>query len=1449
MCDTSSEKHVYSLVDTPIAGTTGTGLDQFVSYVFADPGLAGATDSKDIIAGADAADQLNHLILEAAVKALPDTPGGAAADGVFTTEEVTAMNAWIRADPARLKQWADLHGDDEDTYETGYHLVQNDGSNLNYRGDNLLDTVIDGVYHICFEICGEQFLNEDGDPNAYVSQVAEWLTQAYTDHSTTGTALDRLTDTLSADAGLDCCISDAEIAAGADAANGLNKLLLTAMSDTGILNDGSISAEDVTTLANHIQGSDALRTQWAALHGADSKLTGESGFHIVKGDGANEWMFGTNFVDKVLEGIYDIGFGVNATGQVLNEKGKAGATTTQVADWLNYFMADQSTTGTGLDHIVDFIKQDRGLAECTSAADIQEGIADADKMNHLIVDLIAKTGANADGWINAEDLVKMNAAIRCDSAALQLWTDLHGDDEDTYETGYHLIQNDGSNTDFFGQNLVNTVADGIYHMCFPICDGRFLNEDGDLNQTLDDIATWLNFFYNNATVIEGGGGDDLLVADERTAQINAGGGNDTVTGSVGNDLIYGDWGDDSIDGGAGNDIIYGGSGDDTLKSGAGDDIFRVTGNDNDCCSFEGYDTYDGGAGTDKIVAYGGDVDIGVKSFDATNGVEIVDATGATGNVRLLGNWEANVLDFSNVTFKGSISIDGGGGDDTIVGTSGNDVIEGGSWGNQSISGGAGNDTIHGGGGDDILSGGTGNDVFKVTGANTKNGAFEGYDSYDGGEGTDTIAAYGGNVDIGLKSFSAANSVEIIDATGATGGVRLLGNWEANTLDFSNASFVGNIAIDGGGGNDTIIGSSGNDVIEGGSWGNQSISGGAGNDTIHGGGGDDILSGGTGNDVFKVTGTNTKNGAFEGYDSYDGGEGTDTIAAYGSNVDIGLKSFSAANSVEIIDATGATGSVRLLGNWEANTLDFSNASFVGNITIDGGGGNDTIIGSSGNDVIEGGSWGNQSISGGAGNDTIHGGGGDDVLSGGTGNDVFKVTGTNTSNGAFEGYDSYDGGEGTDTIAAYGGNVDIGLKSFGAANNVEIIDATGATGSVRLLGNWDANTLDFSGTALKGNNITIDGGGGNDSITGSAGNDIIRGGTGNDTLLGGAGNDVFQVTGNKSSGFEGYDSIFGGSGADKIVAVGAMVDIGMSAFGSANGIETIETDAGAVVSLLGDWNANVFDFTNTTLKGNITIDGGGGNDTIHGSAGNDVIHGGTGDDVLYGGDGDDVFRVTGNTGSGFEGYDSYFGEASSSSANKVVASAASPVSIGTASLVGPGANKIVAYGGKVDIGMASFGAANKIGTLDASAATGAVRVLGDWQNNTLDFSGTSFIGNSAGSISINGGGGNDTITGSASYDDKILGGDGNDYLNGMGGNDILTGGNGNDIFAFGAGWGHDTVTDFKRGTDKLNFHDANVTGMANLTITAEGTNTRIAFGGYDVLLNNVQATKLTASDFVF
>jgi len=840
----SNQIKTYSMTN-PVPGTTGSGLDQFVEFIFADNGLAGATDGRDIRGGASSANSLNQLIIEAA------NATGAAADGKFTADEVVAMNQYIRNN--HLAQWTTLHGDDEDGAETGFHLVQNDGANTAYRGKNLVDTVADGVYHLGFEIQNGNFLNEDGDANASVQQMAEWLTQFYTDHSTTGTGLDSITNLIMADKGLDAKISDADIAGGADAADGLNHMIVDALAATGAGADNWISAEDVAALNGHIRADAARLAQWTALHG-DDENGAETGFHLVQNDGANTKFFGQNLVNTVADGIYHLGFEIQ-NGRLLNEDGDENATLEDVADWMTYFYADQSTTGTGLDRIVDVIKTDRGLAKHTNAGDINEGAKYADEFNHLIVDLIQSNNANGDGWITAEDLREMNADIRGDAALLAHWTELHGDDEGGEETGFHLVQNDGANTSYFGKNLVNTVADGIYHMGFEIKGDRFLNEDGDANATLADVASWLNFFYNEAVLVNGDNGANAVQGSDDKEQINAGGGNDTVNAGGGNDLVYGSWGNDTIDGGGGNDLIYGGGGNDRLAGGEGDDIFRVTNSKAAC--FDDYDTYSGGDGNDVIAAVGAKVDIGMTRFGPSDGVETIDATGASGPVRILGDWNANTLDFSGTSLLGKIVINGGGGNDTITGSAGNDVIEGGDWGNQTIDGGAGNDVIYAGKGNDSVSGGAGDDTFRVTGNKCSN--FEGWDNYSGGEGMDTIVVFGERVDVGTIAFNAANGIEVIDASGVTGEARILGDWNANTLDFSAATLLGHVVIDGGGGNDAITGSAGAEVIRGGD---------SGNDVLNGRGGNDLMYGGNGRDVFV----------------FDQGWGRDTVADYRDNYD-------------------------------------------------------------------------------------------------------------------------------------------------------------------------------------------------------------------------------------------------------------------------------------------------------------------------------------------------------------------------------------------------------------------------------------------------------------------------------------------------------------------------------------------------------------------------------------
>jgi Ca2+-binding RTX toxin-like protein len=932
----------YSMVQNLPTGTTGTGLDQTVERIGRDPGLAGANLGTDITGGMTAANQLNQLILEA------KQATGVASNGVFTVSDVTAINAWIRAN--RLAQFTALHGDDDGTTETGFHLVQNDGATQKYRNQNLVDTVFDGLYHIGFEIQNGTFLNEDGNANATVTQVADWLTQFYTDRATTNTGLDRITELIIADQGLAQNISWQEIAGGADAANGLNDLLTTAIATYNLAADGSISESDIVQINNWIRSDSTRYNNFVALHGDDDGTT-ETGFHLVQNDGAQTTYFAKNLVNTVADGIYHIGFEIQ-NGQFLNEDGAANATVKDVADWVTYFYVDQSTTGTGLDKIVDTIKIDTGLAKWTNAGDINAGAAAADGLNHLLVDGIAATGVAADGWITSDDIRVLNQWVRTNHYDEFLL--LHGDDEGNEETGYHLVQNDGATTQYFGKNLVNTVADGLYHIGFVIQDNRLLNEDGDANARINDVASWLNYFYVQKTIIYGDDSNDTITGTNLAEHLMGYGGNDVLNGGGGDDLLDGDWGSDTLLGGAGNDLFYGGADNDNLDGGEGSDTYYVSGNlAGGWSSFQGYDTYTdtGTSGVDKIVATGtGNVDIGILSFTTTNGIETVDGTQTAGKVTLLGDWTNNTLDFSKTTFvSNNIQISGG-------------------WGKDTITGSASNDTIIGGGDDDNLNGGNGSDNYLYTGYLSNDwSTFEGYDTFadTGTTGTDTIVAKGtGNVDIGLKSFTTTNGIETVDGTQTAGKVTLLGDWTNNTLDFSKTTFVSNnIQISGGWGNDTITGS-------------------ASNDTIIGGGDDDNLNGGNGSDNYLYTGYLSNDwSTFEGYDTFadTGTTGTDTIVAKGTgNVDIGLKSFTTTNGIETVDGTQTAGKVTLLGDWTNNTLDFSKTTFVSNnIQISGGWGNDTITGSASNDTIIGG----------GDDDNLIGGLGADQLTGGEGRDRF------------------------------------------------------------------------------------------------------------------------------------------------------------------------------------------------------------------------------------------------------------------------------------------------------------------------------------------------------------------------------------------------------------------------------------------------------------------------------
>ncbi|WP_449441071.1 retention module-containing protein [Pseudomonas migulae] len=161
------------------------------------------------------------------------------------------------------------------------------------------------------------------------------------------------------------------------------------------------------------------------------------------------------------------------------------------------------------------------------------------------------------------------------------------------------------------------------------------------------------------------------------------------------------------------------------------------------------------------------------------------------------------------------------------------------------------------------------------------------------------------------------------------------------------------------------------------------------------------------------------------------------------------------------------------------------------------------------------------------------------------------------------------------------------------------------------------------------------------------------------------------------------------------------------------------------------------------GDNVINAGDGNDVLTAGAGNNELHGDAGNDLLYSGAGNDL--LDGGTG------------------------------LDTASYLHATA------GVKVDLSL--LGAQNTLG-----AGTDTLTAIENLTGSNFD----------------------DTLTGD-NHNNIITGGLGNDVLNGGGGDDLLIGGLGNNTLTGGAGadtfqWlkdnsGHDVVTDFTPGTDKL------------------------------------------------
>ncbi|MCE9570738.1 MAG: hypothetical protein K8R10_12200, partial [Rhodocyclales bacterium] len=565
---------------------------------------------------------------------------------------------------------------------------------------------------------------------------------------------------------------------------------------------------------------------------------------------------------------------------------------------------------------------------------------------------------------------------------------------------------------------------------------------------------------------------------------------------------------------------------------------------------------------------------------------------------------------------------------TLTGTDGND----------SLIGAAGDDTLSGGLGADWLSGGAGNDSFQlsadgvwVSGFVCRNdgspghagsgktvsitGRAKSFDAMDGGAGSDLLLGTVGNDVIVLDdAYSPSpnglqprfSAIERIDAGD--------GN---DVVDLTSSRWgYGDVAVDGGTGDDVLWTSGGND----------SLNGGAGNDTLDGGWGGDIMVGGLGNDTYVVDSLGDV--VVEAT-----GEGTDTVQStitytLGANLENLTLLGGAATS-----GTGNEFNNVLTGNALANVL----AGGAGNDRLNGAAGADTLIGGLGDDIYtvdnsadavvelsgEGMDLVNASVayvlasnverltltgtlaidgtgnelnnlltgnaapnvlSGGAGNDTLNGAAGADTLLGGLGNDSYTVD--NVADAVVERAD-----EGVDLVNA--------SASYALADNVENLTLTGGAAI-----NATGNAMD---NLLTGNSAI-------NTLSGGLGNDRLDGKAGADTLIGGAGDDVYVVD---------------NAGDVVVEAAGDGVDRVQASLSHTLAAEVENLTLTGTASISGTGNA--LDNVITGTSGNNTLTGDAGNDTLDGKAGTDVLVGGTGNDtyVFGAGYGRDTIRENDST----------------------------------------------------------------------------------------------------------------------------------------------------------------------------------------------------------------------------
>ena len=904
----------------------------------------------------------------------------------------------------------------------------------------------------------------------------------------------------------------------------------------------------------------------------------------------------------------------------------------------------------------------------------------------------------------------------------------------------------GSGNDFlYGNGLNNVLTGGLgndwlqgrggnetyaYNGDSIIVEHDTIVEDaGQGNDTLDFSATLTTSISVNIAIVgaqsvtpfltltiqDSGGGEAEI------ENIIGGAKADTIRGNAYNNTLRGGKGNDILDGKAGNDVLDGGEGNDNLNGGDGLlDTINETANTNFTLT------------NSSLTRSTGEV-------DTLNNIEVANLVGGAGsNTFTLTGW------------TGSGSLNGGGGDDTLVwaadadfllsdvaltvtpaagppvsnftlssiesatltgGPSDNKLNAAAFTGDTLLTGGDGKDELIGGAGFDILRGGLGNDTLTGNRSN---------DVIDGGAGTDTLVE-DLSLAIGDVDFFIQNNLLVIvqndpnpappDETVAEGDTLtsieiaiLKGSSQDDSFDVSGWS-AGALTADGQGGSDTVtsvapgpgtlkLTNSGITFTDGSGTSAASLTF-ASIELVYlyGSSGDDIL------DATLYTGTAALIGG-DGNDILMGGPGLNLLQGDAGD-DLFVFRPDGSLDTDIVAAGDGIDTLDFSAFGAAVTINLSVLAAVQNVvagelqifltSVPGPLAEEieNVIGGSGADNLTGNSLNNR-ITGGAGADTINGMGGT--------NTIVETANANM------------------TLT----NVALTIGGVGKTlTNIQRAELTGGAG---------VNTIDASAFTL--GQVILNGMGGNDLLIGGTQSDILIGGAGDDLLRGGTGNDTYRFD---------VDDLLGEDVIDELA-------------GPANGLDLLDFSETTTVGVSVDLSLTTQQVVHATnLK--LTFTSGAGMEYIIGGDGNDTFTGNALDNGFIGGQGSDT--ISGGAGNNFI--------VESRDADFVLAS----TSLTAATLT------------ITDLSASEF---------DSLTDIQRVQLTGGAGNNLMDAS--AFTGQ----VYLYGLGGSDQLYG-GSGDDYLYAGDGEDTLRGNGGNDMLVGGNDSDTYIFDQSFqqGLDTIVE--------------------------------------------------------